>query len=103
MEMPIKKYIINEIKNTMLREINIKNVHSFNLISERVLSELPAKCIKIIILKYNALLSNILISKILKVAQTVMNLKLGRKAAEITSYRPINFLLMLPKVFEKIT
>lgn len=102
MEVPIKKIKISEVKSTILKEINIKKAPGFDLITGKVLRELSAKCIKLITFIYNAILQASYFPHLWKVAQIVMILKPGKKAAEATSYRPISLLPMLSKVFEKI-
>jgi hypothetical protein len=98
MELPHCKFKTKEIKQVIMKEINIKKAPGFDLISGKVLQELSEKCYKLITFIFNAILRTNYFPSIWKVAQIIMILKPGKKPEHVSSYRPISLLPMLSKV-----
>jgi hypothetical protein len=102
MELPHCKFKTKEIKQVIMKEINIKKAPGFDLISGKVLQELPEKCYKLITFIFNAILRTNYFPSTWKVAQIITILKPGKKPEHVSSYRPISLLPMLSKVLEKL-
>jgi hypothetical protein len=75
------------------------NHHVF--ITGEILKELPVTGIKYLTQLFNAVLLNGYFLAYWKVAQIILILKPG-KPKELTSYKPINLLPIVSKVFEKL-
>lgn len=96
-----RKFKIADIKQTIMNEINTQKAPGFDLISGKVLQELPENCFKLITYIFNAILRLNHVPSAWKVAQIIMIPKPGKKPEKVSSYRPISLLPMLSKVFEK--
>lgn len=94
-------FIFQEIK-TIMKEINPKKTPGFDLISGKVLQELPKIGIKAIQQIYNAILRLCYFPKQWKISQIIMILKPGKNPQDLTLYRPISLLPSLSKVYEKL-
>lgn len=102
MELPIKKFKIREIIQTIQKHINPKKSPGFDLITGRILHELSPKCLKLITMIFNAVLRTKYVPMQWKVAQVIMIPKPGKQLEEVSSYRPISLLPVLSKLFEKL-
>jgi hypothetical protein len=56
MELPDCKFKTKEIKQVIMKEIDIKKAPGFDLVSGKILQELSEKCYKIITFIFNAIL-----------------------------------------------
>lgn len=102
MELPHCKFKTKEIKQVILKEINIKKAPGFDLITGKILHELSEKCYKFITFIFNAILRINYFPRSWKVAQIIMILKPGKKPEDVSSYRPISLLPVFSKVLEKL-
>lgn len=102
MDLPHSKIKYSDILNTISKEVNIKKSPGFDLITGRIIHELPWKCIMLLTFITNAILRTNYFPNSWKVAQIIMIPKPGKKPEEVNSYRPISLLPILSKVFEKI-
>jgi hypothetical protein len=84
-----------------LNSLNPKKSSGYDLITGKILKELPTIRIKYLIQLFNAVLLEGYFEAQLKVAQIILILKLGKPPNELTSYRPISLLSIVSKVFEK--
>ena len=98
---PIKfkwKTVKRVIKNT----INVKKAPGHDLISGKMLKELPDKSIKLISYIFNAIMKVGYFPSDWKIAQIIMIPKPGKDVTQTSSYRPISLLPILSKLFEKM-
>lgn len=102
LDLPIKKIKIKEVKSIIQNEMNPKKSPGFDLITGKVLQELPSICIKYLTFIYNAILKLRYFPTQWKLSQIIMILKPGKDAETVDSYRPISLLPTLSKVFEKL-
>lgn len=102
MEMPIKKITIKEVYNIMQKDLNAKKAPGYDLITGKILKELPDKALRLLTIIYNAILRLNYYPTQWKVAQIILLPKPGKNTEEVTSYRPISLLPVLSKVFEKL-
>lgn len=102
MELPIKPFKIREVKQTIGKHINPKKSPGFDLITGRILHELPIKCLKLITMIFNSVLRTKHFPMQWKVAQVIMIPKPGKQIEELSSYRPISLLPIMSKLFEKL-
>ena len=102
LEYPIKPFQTNEIKNIISSKLNPKKAPGYDLITGKVLKELPEKGIRYITQIFNAILRTGHFPDQWKVAQVLLIPKPGKPPEEPKSYRPISLLPVLSKVFEKL-
>jgi hypothetical protein len=102
MDFPIRKIKCTEVKEIIQNNVNTKKSPGFDLISGRVLKELPNKCIRLITIVFNALIRLSYFPDLWKVAQIILIPKPGQQTDIVQSYRPISLLPILSKVFEKL-
>lgn len=100
MHLPIKYFKAKEIKNLIARS-KTKKSPGFDLITVRILKELPEIGIEILKLIFNAILRHQYFPLQWKVAQIIMISKPGKNINDVSSYRPISLLPTLSKIFEK--
>jgi len=100
MSLPIKRFSSKEVVEALVHT-SICNVPGFDLISGKVLKELPKKAITLLTILYNSILRLSYYPLLWKFAQIIMIPKPG-KPIDITSYRPISLLPISWKVFEKL-
>lgn len=91
------KEIAREIKL-----LNPKKAPGFDLISPRVLKELPRKCITFLACLFNAIFRTSHFPAIWKISEIIMVHKPGKPLHEPSSYRPISLTPTLSKLWEKI-
>jgi hypothetical protein len=96
---------INRLKRAEVQEVinslNPKKSSGYDLITGRILKELPIIGIKYLTQLFNAVLLKGYFPAQWKVEQIILILKPG-KPNELTSYRPISLLPIVSKVFENI-
>lgn len=100
MELPIDKFQTREIKS-IINELHVKKAPGFDLITSKILKELPEKGIKFITILFNAIIRLEYFPDQWKVAQIKMINKPGKNGIDVLSYRPISLLPILSKLFEK--
>lgn len=101
MELPIKNFKISEIKSLIKNDLNSKKAPGFDLITGKVIKELPDISVKLITMIFNSILRLLYFPNQWKVAQIIMIQKPGKPDNEIESYRPISLLPIISKLFEK--
>lgn len=102
MELPIKKFKVKEVQDMINNDLNAKKAPGWDLITGRILKELPARVIRIITMLFNAALKLEYFPSQWKVAQIILLPKPGKDPEQVTSYRPISLLPILSKVLEKL-
>ena len=101
MSLPIKPFSPNEVADA-LAHINVHKAPGYDLISGKVLKELPKKAILLLTILYNSILRLLYWPLLWKFAQIVMVPKPGKPIDDATSYCPISLLPIPSKVFQKI-
>lgn len=86
----------------IIDELKPNKAPGYDLITGKVLKELPQKAIRYITIIYNAILWLSYFPVQWKIAQIILILKPGKEVEEVTSYRPISLLPVLAKVLEKL-
>ena len=79
---------------------NVRKTPGYDLISGKVLKEVPKKAITLLTILYNSILRLSYYPLLWKFAQ-IMVPKAGKPVDDVTSYRPISLLPIPSKVFEK--
>jgi hypothetical protein len=102
MALPMNKIRINEAKDVIQNKINPKQAAGYDLITGKILKELPQKGLRAITQIFNAILKIEYFLCQWKVGQTIMIAKPGKNPDDVTSYRPISLLPILSKFIEKI-
>lgn len=102
MDHPIQKFSASEVRWTIKNKINARKAPGYDLITGKVLKELPNVAIKFITQLFNAVINREYYPRQWKVAQIILILKPGKPAELATSYRPISLLPVLSKVFERV-
>lgn len=102
MNLPIKHFSPSEVKRTISREIKHSKSPGYDLTTGTILKKLPRKALVFITTLFNAILRISHIPNQWKVAQIIMIPKPGKPPNELTSYRPINLLPIISKLFEKL-
>ena len=90
-----RKELIKEIK-----KLSEKKAPGFDLITAKVLKNLPRRAIKLLQLLINSSIKLSYIPNIWKVAEIIMIPKPGKSPNEVKSYRPISLLPSISKLFE---
>jgi hypothetical protein len=98
---PVKKFKSSEARS-MINRLRLTKAPGYDLITGRILKELPDIEIKAITLIFNSILRTGYFPSQWKVSQIIPLLKPGKPAEEVTSYRPISLLPILSKLFEKL-
>lgn len=98
---PIRAFSPGEIKKE-IKLLNNRKAPGFDLITAKILKELPRKGITMLTILFNSILRLSYWPTQIKFFQIVMILKPGKNANEATSYRPISLLSLLSKLLEKL-
>jgi hypothetical protein len=97
---------INRLKSAEVQEIinslNPTKLSGYDLITSKILKELPIIGIKCLAQLFNAVLIKGYFPLQWKVAQIILILKTGKPPNELTSYRPISLLPIVSQVFGKL-
>ncbi len=91
-----------EVRSEIQRHMNPKKAPGYELITAKILKELPRKAIVLITYIFNAALRLKYVPQSWKIAQITMIPKPGKPNHEVLSYRPISLLPMISKLFEKL-
>jgi hypothetical protein len=86
----------------VISRLNPKKSLGYDLITGKILKELPIIGIKYLTQLFNAILLTGYLPAQWKVAQMILILQPGKPPNELTSYWPISFLPIVSKVFEKL-
>jgi hypothetical protein len=100
MALSINKINQRELETIILHGISSKKAPGYELITGKILRNLPDKGFKLLTYIYNAILRLEYIPCQWKVVKVIMILKPGKNPNYAASYRPIS--LLLSKVLEKI-
>jgi hypothetical protein len=101
LELPPHRFKYSEIQ-TVINNLSPKTSPGYDLITGKILQELPPNGIKYITHLFNASLLLGYFPNQWKVAQIILLLKPGEPPNDLSSYRPISLLPMLSKVSEKL-
>jgi hypothetical protein len=96
------KYNWKKVKNTIKNCISPKKAPGHDLITGKMIRELPDKCIKLITFIFNAIMRTSYIPQKWKISLITMIHKPGKNETQISSYRPISMLPTISKLFEKM-
>lgn len=102
MDLPIKNITLQEVQLLIKNTLNVKKAPGYELISGKVIKELPKKAIRVMTIIFNACLRLGVFPEQWKVAEIILIPKPGKNPEEVTSYRPISLLPVMSKLFEKI-
>lgn len=102
MDMPIARFTQKEVHRTILEHINPKKAPGYDLITGKILRELPETGIKYLTQLNNAILRICYVPLQWKVAQIIPVQKPGKPSELVTSFRPISLLPIAAKLFEKL-
>lgn len=102
MSLPISPFKPSEVKQIIDSDLNAKKAPGYDLITGKLLKELPRKGIVFLALIFNAVLRLQIVPSQWKVAQIVTVPKPGKPPNQVSSYRPISLLPVTSKVFEKL-
>lgn len=102
MSPPIVPFTPSEVKKCINNELNPKKSPGYDLITGKVLQELPKQGILLITFIFNAILRLEYFPLQWKVAEIVVVPKAGKPPNDVSSYRPISLLPTMSKLFEKI-
>lgn len=97
----IRKVTYNELVQE-IRSLNIKKAPGYELITGKILKELPEKALLKLLHLINASFRLRYVPRQWKFAEVIMIPKPGKDPREKTSYRPISLLPTISKVFEKL-
>lgn len=101
MELPIRKFTRSEI-TAVISRLKDGKAPGYDLITPKVLKELPNEAIIFIMHLFNACITKCIFPAQWKVAEIKMILKPGKPGEDVKSYRPISLLPILGKVFETL-
>jgi len=102
LDKPIPKTTYNEVKWFLKTKINANKAPGYDLITGKVLQELPEAGVLFITQLFNAIIHCDHFPAQWKVAQITLIQKPGKPPELVTSYRPISLLPVLSKLFERI-
>jgi len=97
----LKAFTLKEIKDE-LKMLNQKKAPGLDLITARMLKELPKEGLLNLMCIFNAILRLEYWPKSLKIEQIIMTPRPGKNPMDFSSYRPISFLPTISKVLEKL-
>jgi len=98
----IKLVKFKELKNVIKTDLNIKKAPGYDLITGKIIKELPDKVLQKLMHHINAAIRLKYVPTQWKVAEIIMIPKPGKSPNDIKGYRPISLLPIISKIFEKI-
>ena len=101
LDLPINPFHVNEVK-TAISKINIKKAPGYDLITGKIIKELPPTGVLFLTQLFNAIIKLSHFPLQWKVAEITMVPKPGKPLEEVCSYRPISLLPILSKLLEKL-
>jgi len=101
MSLPTKHTTPNEIKN-LIQKLKIKKSHGHDQITNKIFQHLPKKSIILLTYIFNSMLRMSYSPLIWKLSVIILIHKPNKSKNEPSSYRPINLLPVLGKLFEKV-
>lgn len=100
-EYPAIKFTLKEVRS-MIKAINPKKAPGFDLVTGKMIKELPEKGVRYFTYIANAIMRIGYFPEKWKLAQITMIVKPGKNNTLVESYRPISLLPSLSKLFEKL-
>ena len=97
-QLDLPKFSFSEIKED-ISKLNVKKALGHNLITGKILKELPPHGIKLFMQLYNTILRHSYFPQQRKVAVIKGIAKPGKPLEKCSSYRPISLLSLLSKIF----
>lgn len=101
LDLPIRKFKCCEVKTAIGNLIGKKSA-GYDLITPKLLKEMPENGVKFLTQLFNAIISTGNMPCQWKVAKIIMILKPGKTPTEPTSYRPISLLPITSKLLESL-
>jgi hypothetical protein len=101
MSLPITPFSPAEV-SAVIVHLNVFKAPGYNLISVKVLQELPPTAVVLLTTLYNSMLRLSYYPLLWKFAQIIMVSKPGKPAQDVASYHPISLLPIPSKIFEKL-
>jgi hypothetical protein len=101
LDIPIKKILMTELLQA-IDHLNVKKAPGYDLVTGKVLKELPGTAHKFLLHLLNACLHKTYFPVQWKVAEMKMILKPGKIPEQVDSYRPISLLTILSKLLERL-
>jgi hypothetical protein len=102
MALPLSKIRTKVAEQTIKRNTHPTKAPGYELITGKILKELPKKGLQAITQIFNAIFRLEYFPRHWKIGQVIMIPKPGKNPTEATSYRPISLLPLLSKILEKI-
>lgn len=96
------QFKVRDVKCIIKNNVNPKKAPGFDLITGKMIKELPESVLRLITFIANAIMRIGYFPKQWKVAQIILIPKPGKDVTLVNSYRPISLLPILSKVFEKL-
>lgn len=96
------KFKFKNVKKMICDQINPKKAAGEDLITGKMIRELPDKFIKVLTYLFNAIMRVGYYPRKWKISQIIMIPKPGKDSTQAASYRPISLLPILSKLFEKL-
>jgi hypothetical protein len=93
---------MSKMEQTIKRDTHPTKAPGYDLITEKILKELPKKGLQAITQTFNAIFRLEYFPRHWQIGQVIMIPKPGKNPTEVTSYRPISLLPLLSKILEKI-
>jgi hypothetical protein len=97
----LKSFVLKAIKDE-IKMLNQKKAPGFDLITARMLKELPKAGLVNLMYIFSAILRFEYWPKSLKIAQIIMIPKPGKNPMDVSSHRPISLLPTISKILEKL-
>jgi hypothetical protein len=99
--LPIKPASPREIARH-IKHLDLKKSPGYDLITPRVLKELPRKALTFLACMFNAIFRTTHFPRLWKISQIIMIPKPGKPTDVVSSYRPISLTPILSKLWEKV-
>ena len=99
--MPISSFTYAELKKA-ISKLNVKKAPGYDLITGKILKEMPPQGITFITQLFNAVLRLSHFPLQWKVAELTLIPKPGKPLEDVASYRPISLLPIISKLFERV-
>ena len=101
LDFPISSFTYHDVKNA-ISKLNIKKSPGYDLITGKILKELPPTGVRVLTHIFNATLRHSYFPRQWKFAELKVIPKPGKPLEQVTSYRPISLLPVLSKMLEKL-
>lgn len=101
LELPLKYLKLSQI-SLAISQLNPKKSPGYDLITAKILSELPSKALTLLTYVFNSIIRTGHFPIQWKTAEIILIQKPGKPPEEIASYRPISLLPLMSKLFESL-